>query len=358
MKVKYCEERVRADGSIAYIFNPPNYVKAATGAVYTLFLTRKEAHAHANSIAAAYWDYKAKARNDSIYIDENTVEGLMAHYRTTEAWKLLADNSKRSYDLMMRNSCSIRVGSSNINFGHMLAKNVTVELADKFKETMLKHKGRHRANACCKVMRRVFNVALRHSRVRANPFIMQNLKSTPPRVVLWEPEHIDTFIKKADEMDRWSVGTIALLCYELCQRPGDMRQLKWGNYVNGVFSFTQEKTKVDMEIEATPTIMDRLAMRDRGADEQFIIMDETGLRVGYDRFKYYKLAREIIKAADLPEHLQLRDLRRTGATELAEHGCTEDELRSITGHQGRDILNTYVRPTRAMARNAMKKRFG
>ena len=356
MKVKYCEERKRADGSIAFIFNPPAYVKAATGAVYTLFRTCKEAHAHANAVAAAYWDYKAKSRN-SVYLDENTVEGLVAHYRTTEAWKILADNSKRSYDLMMRNSCAVRVGQSNINFGHMLARNVTVELADKFYDTMLKHKGRHRANACCKVMRRVFNVAMRHSRVKTNPFIMQNLKSTPPRMVLWEPEHIQTFISTADDMGHHSVGTIALLCYELCQRPGDMRQLKWDDYNRGVFTFQQEKTKVQIEIDATPSIIDRLAILERGEPDQAILIDEfNGLP--YDRFKYYKLAREIIKAAGLPDHLQLRDLRRTGATELAEHGCTEDELRSITGHKGREILNTYVRPTRAMARNAMKKRFG
>ena len=356
MKVKYCEERKRADGSTAYIFNPPGYVKAATGAVYTLFRTCKEAHAHANAIAAAYWDHKAKARND-IYLDENTVEGLMSHYRTTEAWKVLADNSKRSYDLMMRNSCAVRVGSSNINFGHMLARNVTVELADKFYDTMLKHKGRHRANACAKVMRRVFNVARRHSRVKTNPFILMNLKSTPPRKVLWEDEHIEAFIAKADEMGHRSVGTIAMLCYELCQRPGDMRQLRWENYRKGVFVFTQEKTKVDMKIEATPSIIDRLDKLERGTDDQFIIIDEfNGLP--YDRFRYYKIAREIIKAAGLPDYLQLRDLRRTGATELAEHGCTEDELRSITGHQGRDILNTYIQPTHKMARNAMKKRFG
>ena len=356
MKVKYCEERKRADGTVAFIFNPPAYVKAATGAVYTLFSTRTEAHTHANAIASAYWDHKAKTRND-IYLDENTVEGLMAHYRTTEAWKILADNSKRSYDFMMRVSAATRVGSSNINFGHMLARNVTVELADKFKDEVLKAKGRHRANACCKVMRRVFNVARRHSRVKSNPFILMNLKSTPPRKVLWEDDHIDTFIRTADEMGHGSVGTIALLCYELCQRPGDMRQLKWENYRKGVFTFTQEKTHVEMKIGATSSIIDRLGKLEQGRPNECIIIDELN-GLPFNRWRYYKIAREIIKAADLPDYLQLRDLRRTGATELAEHGCTEDELRSITGHQGRDILNTYIQPTHKMARNAMKKRFG
>lgn len=38
----------------------------------------------------------------------------------------------------------------------------------------------------------------------------------------------------------------------------------------------------------------------------------------------------------------MRDLGRTGATEMAEAGCTEDELRSVKGHQSRDVLSMYV----------------
>jgi len=54
----------------------------------------------------------------------------------------------------------------------------------------------------------------------------------------------------------------------------------------------------------------------------------------------------------------MADLRRTGATEMAESGCTEDQLRAVTGHKSRVILETYVRPTRRMARAGMNKRFG
>ena len=54
----------------------------------------------------------------------------------------------------------------------------------------------------------------------------------------------------------------------------------------------------------------------------------------------------------------MRDLRRTGATKMAEAGCTEDELRSVTGHQSRDVLSIYVRPTKKLAAAGINKRFG
>jgi len=43
---------------------------------------------------------------------------------------------------------------------------------------------------------------------------------------------------------------------------------------------------------------------------------------------------------------------------MAEAGCTEDELRSVTGHQSRDVLSIYVRPTRKLAAAGINKRFG
>jgi len=43
---------------------------------------------------------------------------------------------------------------------------------------------------------------------------------------------------------------------------------------------------------------------------------------------------------------------------MAESGASADEIRAVTGHQSRDILNIYVRPTRGIAKNGMKRRFG
>ena len=51
------------------------------------------------------------------------------------------------------------------------------------------------------------------------------------------------------------------------------------------------------------------------------------------------------------------DLRRTGATELGEANCTEDEIRAITGHKSRQVVSTYVKTSLRMATTAQRKRF-
>jgi len=191
------------------------------------------------------------------------------------------------------------------------------------------------------------------------------LRTLPSRVVMWEPEQVTQFIKTADSMGIWSMGTLALLCYDLCQRPGDMRQLRWSDYQNGQFSFTQEKTQTVVDIPASPRLLERLANPPRIAvkgtmpfkrynDPTIIIYEPTGQPL--TRF-YNRVTARIRNAAGLPFELQMRDLRRTGATEMAEAGCTEDELRSVTGHQSRDVLSIYVRPTKRLAQAGINKRF-
>jgi hypothetical protein len=48
----------------------------------------------------------------------------------------------------------------------------------------------------------------------------------------------------------------------------------------------------------------------------------------------------------------------SGRNLMAESGCTEDELRSVTGHQSRDVLSIYVRPTDKLAQSGISRRFG
>lgn len=110
-----------------------------------------------------------------------------------------------------------------------------------------------------------------------------------------------------------------------------------------------------LSIEITDEIIERIDALGR-SEGTIVVNDETGNP--HTRWSYYKQAKKMIIQAGLPEHLRISDLRRTGATEMAESESTEDEIRAVTGHQSRDVLNIYVRPTRAIARNGMRRRFG
>lgn len=357
MKIKYLEQRQRANGKTIWVVNPTKVVKDALEVSYTQFETRKEAERFATQIAEAYDDYK-HGRRKRIRHEEGTVNGLILFYKTTNAYQRLTDNSKSAYELMIKTAVTCRLGEANTVFGNMKASGVSPTHADTLYRTIQEHVSPHRANHVCKVMRRIWFVGKRHAKVSSNPFEKMGLKGLEDRVVLWQPEQVDLFIKTADEMNIGSIGTLALLCYDLCQRPGDMRQITWGSYNNGHFEFKQEKTGTIMSIPASPRLMSRLeSIKSNNVSlrDHMVICEAT--QKPYDRRLYAKYAARVRNAANLPSELQLRDLRRTGATEMAEAGCTEDELRSVTGHQSRDVLSIYVRPTDKLAASGINKRF-
>ena len=355
---KYVQRRTKTDGSVVWAFNPPAYVRETITDCeisYVQFEDRIDAEEHSKQVSEMYFDAK-RAEAKDVYLPIGSVMSLVAQYKRTNAWSSLSDNTKRTYNQLLRGSFDVRLGQSNKNFGEMNAKNVAPMTAEQLYSHLKESVSEHRANHTIKVLRRVWQVCKRKSLVRQNPFREMGLRSLPERIVLWEPAQVEAFMKHADEQGCWSVGTLALLCYDLCQRPGDMRQILWQNYADGHFDFVQEKTKVRVTIPASPRLVQRLS--ERTGEPSTVICVSERLGKGYDRFSAYKLAARIRASAGLPKELQLRDLRRTGATEMAEAGCTEDELRSVTGHKGRGVLNTYVRPTRKLAAGGMNKRFG
>lgn len=361
MKVKYLEERTRANGHKVFVVNPPKYVRDAIGASYEQYESRSEAVDRATLLAEAYKDYRRGIKRN-IHIPQDTVDGLVAFYKTTAAYQSISENSKIFYQLMIRTASNTRIGSANITFGEMTARSVDPTHSDKIYSQLKLSHSEHRAVHVCKIMRKIWYVCKRHGKVQSNPFERMGIKELESRKVLWEPEQVDGLIRKSDEIGMDSIGTLALLCYDLCQRPGDMRQIKWSSFDGQSFRFNQEKTGTEVEIPASPRLIERLqpsyiAWRESGAapDASVVVCERTGRP--YDRFLYVKDARRVRDAAGLPTHLQIRDLRRTGATEMAEAGCTEDELRSVTGHQSRDVLSIYVRPTKKLAAAGVNKRF-
>lgn len=354
-KVKYVEQRTRSNGTPYWVYNPPGSLKALIGnATFVTFDERRDAEDHAKQVNALYED--AKARNSQkVYIDAGTVRGLVATYKKTAKWTALRDNSKIAYNMLFEKALDVRLGNSKVSVGEMHHTNFKSMHAEALYHYLKEHVSEHRANHTMKVMRCVWSVLAPKGLVKGNPFAKMGLRSLPDRIVLWEPEQVMHFIKTADEAGYWSIGTLALLCYDLCQRPGDMKRLTWAKFDGEYFDFVQEKTKERVTIPASPRLLQRLHGINGEATDYILKYEATGKP--YGRFDYYKIAARIRKLAGLPSHLQIRDLRRTGATEMAEAGVTEDELRSVTGHRSRGVLNAYVRPSRKLAQHGMNKRF-
>lgn len=354
MKIKYVDERKSTNGSTYYAFNPPKYLREALGVVYKRMADRDDALQYSAQIDDAYIEHRR--RNERrFYIEDTTVNGIFAYYMGQDEWLDTAVNTKRTFRMLMNNVSDARLGSANVRFGQMLAKNVSNEHATTLKNTIRENYSHHRAVHCMKVMRLIWNVAKRANRVTHNPFEKMRLKAPKARTVVWEADQVRTFLDECDKHEMDNLALLALMCYHLCQRPGDMRQVTYEQIKDGELSFVQEKTGTYVDVELTDEILDRMSNLQQSSG-CIVLNDITGKP--HTRWSYYKQARDICRSAGLPDELRIADLRRTGATEMAECGSTADEIRSVTGHQSRDVLNIYVRPTKALARNGMKRRFG
>ena len=351
---KYVEKRTRASGEIYWAFNPTKAVRNALHESYQQFESRSEAVKYAKEIELRFADHRRGIQREA-RVSQDTVFGLISFYKSTTEWQKLKDNSKRFYELMIRTASDTSIQNSHLTFAELQSNNVNSTQADKLFQSIEKAVSRHRALHTIKIMRKIWFVGLRHGKISTNPFQNMRLKGLEDRKVLWEPEQVQKVIQTADKMGISSIGTLVLMCYDLCQRPGDMRQLVWDQYSKGVFEFEQEKTNTIVSVPASPRLQERLDAHKTDPDGPIIVCETTGK--AYDRNLYVKYFARVRRAAGLPKELQIRDLRRTGATEMAEAGCTEDELRSVTGHQSRDVLSIYVRPTTKLAAAGINKRF-
>jgi hypothetical protein len=86
---------------------------------------------------------------------------------------------------------------------------------------------------------------------------------------------------------------------------------------------------------------------------QVVVSEETDRPYTTDNFQH--LFASLRAKAELPNDLWFADLRRTVATTLGRAGCTEDEIRAITGHHTREVLQINVRPDPRFAEAAINK---
>jgi len=355
-KVKYLQMRRRKAGNVVWVFNPPQYLKDAIGAEYEQYDNKTAAVSRCIQAEKLYQESLQDKKVTPI--DSASVSGLLDTYKETKAWKALKPNSVRTYDQLFRGVLWRRIGNHRTAFGAMKSQNVSNMDVERLYEQLCLDVSVHRARHTIKVLKRVWNVGEKLGKVNANPFRSLELGPEAVSDVLWRPMQVKKFIDTADEMGYWSVGTLALLCYDLCQRPGDMRQLTWGDYDGERFRFVQEKTGTKMSVRGSQNLLSRINTKrnEGGPDDTIVRYEATGKP--YDNRMYNKVTQKVREQAQLPSKLTLKCLRHTGATELGDLDATEDQIAAVTGHKSRQMLNIYVKKTERQADLAQQKRFG
>jgi hypothetical protein len=187
-----------------------------------------------------------------------------------------------------------------------------------------------------------------------NPWKAPKMEVPKSRTVKWEPGQVWRFIKKAEDMDRLSVGLSAVFCYELGQRVGDARRLTRAAFEGSKIRIVQNKTDRELLLPVSEILASWVA-KIPAEQPQLVINERTGRQ--YEDYELSKAAAEVREAAELPSHLTLMDLRRTCISELGNLEASDEELISVGGWSDRQMINVYSLKEYKRALGIMQRRW-
>ena len=201
-------------------------------------------------------------------------------------------------------------------------------------------------------LRRLLSFGVNRDWMTVNPALALRLPTPRGKDRVWTTAERDRFIGQAQE-DGWpSMALAAMLGWCLGQRPADLRTLAWSAYDGRTISLRQRKTGRAMVIPVLPELKRLLDSAPRAA-VQVVVSERTGRPYGESDFQHRFAS--IRAASGLPADLQFRLFRHTLATALGAAGCTDDQIRAITGHLTRGVVARYVQPDQTFADGAMKR---
>tara|TARA_E500000305_G_C4009039_1_gene231653 strand:- start:748 stop:1701 length:954 start_codon:yes stop_codon:yes gene_type:complete len=217
------------------------------------------------------------------------------------------------------------------------------------------------ANYTIQIVTRVWNVLMKYDLLEKNPWGFVERSKAAPRNTVWMPEHFKQFLTMAFSIDKWrNIGLLVRINVELGQRIEDIRMSEWCNYNFDEKIYTREVIQKTKErIPGIPLSDSLIRMlidqKEHYGFQNWVVPNPYRLKP-YSEQNISRTFRKIMDEAKLPKELQLRDIRRTVLTDLANHGATDTEIMAYSGHKSRESLMPYVCISTHQARNAADKR--
>lgn len=193
------------------------------------------------------------------------------------------------------------------------------------------------ANNFVKVLRWMLAIAVERKMRVDNPCIgIKPLKIEGDGFHTWTEAEVETFEK------HWPVGTKQRTAFDLLlftvQRSGDVRMMGRQHLAAGRLDFTQEKTGAKLSLPVVPALAASLETVPK--DQMLFLVNQFG--VGYTAKGFGNWFSEACRDAGLAQ-CSAHGLRKTGATRLADAGCSEAEIMAWTGHQTPKEVQRYTK---------------
>jgi integrase len=291
---------------------------------------------------------EAASKGDAVagQVRDGTVAWLIRQWVASPSWAALSPHTRKNYKKAL--------GAIEEWCGTAPPRAVTRKAIKAWQRHLIATRSQAVANIVLTRLHKLMEMARNEGLVEVNPAGRLGLVHGGGTREPWSREEIAAAHDKAVELGRPSVALAVLLAANLGQREADILKLSRSRYdaAIGMFDIVQQKTERRVGI---PVMAELRAALDAttATSPVFVISEVTGRPYQGDNFQ--AVFRRICRAAGLPNERQFRDLRHTMATMLGEAGCTDEEIRAITGHLDRAVVARYVRPNTAMARNAIAK---
>ena len=287
----------------------------------------------------AYW---ALMRGDGPLSQRYTFDKLILSYKLSPKWEKLASRTKKDYSKVLE-YISDTIG----------AKNPTKMRRSTIIDAQMANRHRKRfANYIPHMLSILFEHAIDLDWQRDNPARGIAKIKTGDGHKPWPVWAIEAYRKNA-------TGYV-LLAFELAlgtgQRIADILKMEWGDIENNGINVKQNKTSSDLWIPFTKHLADIIADTPRKSIT-YIIADAYGRPIKYEQIQ--KASLKLKKKLGLEDYTT-HGLRYSAASELAEAGCSDQEIASITGHKSLSMVQKYSKGAnqKRLARAAISKREG
>jgi integrase len=277
--------------------------------------------------------------------------------------KIRADKTRNQYAYQLQRLCDLQL--DDIPVKDIKITDLTVAKCQhiywKIVESVGNGKGIRFANYTLQIVTRVWNVLMKYDLLEKNPWCFVERGKAAPRNTVWNTDDFTSFLGTAFGVPKWrNVGLLVRINVELGQRIEDIRLSEWQNYNLTDGLYTREVIlKTNERIAGIPmsdTLVQMLTEQKEVYDFQKWVVPNPLTLEPYSEHNISRTFRKIMVAAKLPSRLQLRDIRRTVLTDLANHGATDTEIMAYSGHKSRESLMPYVCINTEQARNAANKR--
>lgn len=342
VKIRYLVERQRTRRPTRYYWMPTKKLQDAGFLPRRLSDNKSEAIAQAeeHNLRLDHWYQGIEPQIARQATD--TLAALDDLFQRDESFRLLKERSQRDYLYAIRYALAWA--------GDERPADLTIRVLKAWYRDQCDTRGLANARNAIAALRRLLSFAREEGWITENPALRLRVKSPPSRARVWTMAERDAFCRAALAAKRPSMALAVMVGWCLGQRPADLRVLAWTAYDGQTIALRQAKTDQAVRIPVLPELKALLDGVQR-VSTQIVVSENTGRP--YQESDFQHTFAEIRAGAELPRDLQFRDLRRTMATALGSAGCTDDQIRAITGHKTRAVVAVYVRPDDTFAKGAM-----